>query len=164
MSLGSYFLGVVSFSVAVNLIGMLYPNDKSGVRRAIDICSSLCLLCVVIAPIGGIISEAKKDISLDDIIFDMSESDVEVNSALVTALENESELEIEDKLYRLLSARFDVKDIEIDVSVSVDESGVAINYIKVYLYGSGILTDPRDIKAEVAKYTDAECIIIEGRK
>ena len=67
MSLGRYFLGIVTFSVAVNLIGMLYPSDKSGVRRALDICMSLCLLCAVIAPIGGMIADAKKDISFNGI-------------------------------------------------------------------------------------------------
>ena len=65
MSLGSYFFGIVTFSVVINLIGMLYPNDKSGVRQALDICLSLCLLCAVIAPIGGMVARAKGEISLD---------------------------------------------------------------------------------------------------
>lgn len=164
MTLGSYFLGVVTFSVAINLIGMLYPNDKSGVRRALDICLSLCLLCAVIAPIGGMMAEVKKDIILDDVLFEMPEADIEAGSALMTALAKESENKIEAKLLRILSAEFDEENIEIDVSVRADETGVAIEYVKVYLYGSGLLIDPRDVESAVARYTDAKCMIIEGRR
>ena len=77
MTLGQYFFGIVTFSVVINLIELLYPSDKSGVRRTLDICLSLCLLCAVIAPIGGMVTEAKKDISLDAIDFDLPELNVE---------------------------------------------------------------------------------------
>ncbi len=164
MTLGRYFLGVVTFSVAVNLIGMIYPNDKSGVRRALDICLSLCVLCAVIAPIGGMMAEAKKDILLDDILFEIPDDNVASSDALMTALAKESESEIEEKLFRLLSAEFGEENIEIDVSVIADESGVTIECVKVYLFGSGILIDPREMLSAVARYTDAECKIIEGRR
>ncbi len=164
MTLGRYFLGIVTFSVAINLIGMLYPNDKSGVRRALDICLSLCLLCAVIAPIGGMMAEAKKDISLDDMLLEIPEADIEAGSALMTALAKETEKEIEAKLLSILSAEFDEESIEINVSVKVDETGVEIEYVRVYLYGTGLLINPRDIESAVARYTDAECLIIEGRR
>lgn len=164
MTLGRYFFGIVTFSVVINLIGMLYPSDKNGVRRALDICLSLCLLCAVIAPIGGMVAEAKKDIKLDDIAFEIPESNVEVGKVLLSALAKESENEIEEKLYRLLSEEFDEENIEIDVSVRANEEGVVIERVSVYLYGSGLLIDPRDMARAVARYTDAECRIIEGRR
>ena len=164
MTLGRYFIGIVTFSVVINLIGMLYPSDKSGVRRALDICLSLCLLCVVIAPIGGMIAEAKKDSALDGFAFDIPEADVEAGRSLLSALEKESEKEIEEKLFRLLSEEFGEENIEIDVSVKVNEEGVVIESVSVYLYGSGLLIDPRDMARAVARYTDAKCRVIEGRK
>lgn len=164
MTLGRYFFGIVTFSVVINLIGMLYPSDKNGVRRALDICLSLCLLCAVIAPIGGMVAEAKKDIKLDDIAFEIPESNVEVGKVLLSALAKESENEIEEKLYRLLSEEFDEENIEIDVLVRANEEGVVIERVSVYLYGSGLLIDPRDMARAVARYTDAECRIIEGRR
>jgi hypothetical protein len=164
MSLGRYFFGIVTFSVAVNLIGMLYPSDKSGVRRALDICMSLCLLCAVIAPIGGMIADAKKDISFDGIGFEIPEVNVEATGALLKALEKGSENEIEEKLYRLLSEDFGEDNIEIDVSVNANEDGVTIECVSVYLYGSGLLIDPHDMSRAVAKYTGADCRIIEGRR
>ena len=161
--LGRCFFGVVTFSVAINLIGMLYPSDKSGVRRALDICLSLCLLCTVIAPISGMIKEAKTDISIDDFIFEISEADVEAGKAIMAALAKESERAIEEKLFGILSSEFDEENINIDVSVKADESGVEIECVEVYMYGTGLLIDPRDISSVVAQYTDADCRIIEGR-
>lgn len=164
MTLGRYFLGVVAFSVAINLIGTLYPSDNSGVRRALDICLSLCLLCAVIAPVGGMIADARSELTLDDVISAIPEADVEASNSIMSVLAKESEGEIEEKLFRLLSAEFDEEDIGIDVSVKADETGVAIEYVRVYLYGKGLLIDPRDAEAAVARYTDAECLIIEGRR
>ena len=54
--------------------------------------------------------------------------------------------------------------MEIDVDVIASEDGVVIECVKVYLYGGGLLIDPRDVSAEVARYTEAQCRVIEGRR
>lgn len=162
MSLGNYFLGIVTFSVVINLIGMLYPSDKNGVRQALDICLSLCLLCAIIAPIGGMVAQAKDNISPDD--FELPEINVEAGKSIISILAKESEIEIEEKLFYLLSAEFGEEDMEIDADIVASENGVVIECVKVYLYGGGLLIDPRDVSVAVARYTDAECRIIEGRK
>ena len=164
MSLSGYFLGIVTFSVVINLIGMLYPSDKNGVRNALDICLSLSLLCTVIAPIGGMVAEAKNEISFDDIVLDFPAGDVEASKLLMDMLAQQSQKEIEEKLFELLSADLGEEDMAIEVKVSAGKSGVVIDCVKVYLYGRGLLIDPRDMAAAVAKYTDAECRIIEGRR
>ena len=53
---------------------------------------------------------------------------------------------------------------EIDVDVIASEDGVVIECVKVYLYGGGLLIAPRDVSAEVARYTEAQCRVIEGRR
>lgn len=162
MNLGNYFLGIVTFSVVINLIGMIYPNDKSGVRQALDICLSLSLLCAVIAPIGGMVARAKDNISLEN--FELPEVNIDAERSVMTLLAKESEKEIEDKLFDLLSSEFGEDDMEIDADVVASEDGVVIECVKVYLYGGGILIDPRDVSASVARYTDAQCRVIEGRR
>ena len=78
-------------------------------------------------------------------------------------LSKESERAIEEKLFGILSSEFDEENINIDVSVKADESGVEIECVEVYIYGTGLLIDPRDISSVVAQYTDADCRVIEGR-
>ena len=34
----------------------------------------------------------------------------------------------------------------------------------LYLYGGGLLINPHDVSAEVARYTEAQCRVIEGRR
>jgi hypothetical protein len=109
------------------------------------------------------IKEAKKDISIADFIFEISEADVEAGKVIMESLAKESERAIEEKLWGILSSEFDEENINIDVSVKADESGVEIECVEVYIYGTGLLIDPRDISSVVARYTDADCRIIEGR-
>ncbi len=107
-------------------------------------------------------AQAKEDVSLDD--FEFPEVDVEAGRSIITLLARESEIEIEEKLFDLLSAEFGEKDMDIDVDVIASEDGVVIECVKVYLYGGGLLIDPRDVLATVGRYTDADCRVIEGRR
>ncbi len=162
MSLAGYFSGIVVFSVALNLVSLLYPNDKSGVRRALDVCLSLCLLCAIISPIGSMLNDAKESISLDKLRLEMP--DAEVGADAYYALEAASEKEIEARILKILSSEFDLEDVLVESEVSVGEEGIALRRVDIYLYGKGLLTDPQKIKSVMALYTDAECRIIEGRK
>lgn len=160
--IGEYFIGITVASVAVTLIGMLYSDDKGGVRKALDLCLSLCLLCAVIAPMGGMIAEAKEEIDLSGL--ELPDIDVSADSAIYASLAEASRGEIEEKLKGLIRKRFDLTqdDIEVSASVMADENGIAITKITVWLYGRGVFTDPREIKAFVSGYTDAECEIVNG--
>lgn len=141
---------------------MLYPDDKGGVRKALDLCLSLCLLCAVIAPMGGMIADAKAEIDLSGL--DLPDVDASADSTIYASLAEASREEIEDKLAELIRLKFDLEQDEVRVSASVkaDENGVAITQITVYLNGMGVFTDPREIKAFVSGYTDAECEIVNG--
>lgn len=141
---------------------MLYPDDKGGVRKALDLCLSLCLLCAVIAPIGGMIAEAKEEIDLSGL--ELPDIDASADSAIYAALAEASRGEIEVKLAELIGKRFDLEEDEVGVSASVmaDENGITITRITVWLSGRGVFTDPREIKSFVSDYTDAECEIVNG--
>lgn len=141
---------------------MLYPDDKGGVRKALDLCLSLCLLCAVIAPIGGMISDAKEEIDLSGSL--LPDIDISENSSIYGSIAEASRGEIEAKLRVLIEQKFDLAEDEAEVyaSVTADESGVYITKITVWLYGRGVFTDPREIKAFVSGYTDAECEIVNG--
>lgn len=151
-------------SVAVTLIGMLYPDDKGGVKKALDLCLSLCLLCAVIAPMGGMIAEAKERIELDDRDLELPDIDASADSAIYASLAEASRVEIEERLAELICKKFELEaeNVEVSASVTADESGIGITQITVWLYGRGVFTDPREIKDFVSGYTDAKCEIVNG--
>lgn len=143
---------------------MLYPDDKGGVKKALDLCLSLCLLCAVIAPMGGMIADAKENIDLNDLNFALPDIDASADSALFASLAEASKGEIEEKLAEMIRQKFELAEdnVEVSANVTADENGVDITRITVWLYGRAVLADPREIKAFVSEYTDAECEIVNG--
>lgn len=146
------------------MIGVLYPSEKSSVRGALDLCLSLCLLCAVIAPIGGMISEAKDELGGEELLFDLPDADPSSDAAVFSAIARESGELISERLAEMIRAEFSLSGESAEVSVSVFASGegVDIKGVTVWLRGKGVLTDPREVEAFVAKYTDAECVIVNG--
>ncbi len=162
--IGEYFIGVVTASVVLTLVGMLYPEDKGGVRRALDLFLSLCLLCAVIAPIGGMIADAREEIDLGGFDLDLPDADASAESAIRSALAAESRAMIEKRLEELICGRFDLSEEDTGVTalISVSDNGIEIDRVTIWLSGKALLTDPREIKRFVSEYTDAECEIVGG--
>ncbi len=164
MSIGEYFMSVVASSVIAALVGMLCPDDKGGVKKSLEICISLFLLCVMIAPLGTLISDAKEKIDLDDIDLSLPKLDVTADAAILDSLAKASKAEIERILHDSVCERLEIDgaDIALEADVTADADGVSIGRIVLRLYGSAMWRDPRSLREVIADYTDAECIIVNG--
>lgn len=146
-------------------MGMLYPDDNSGVRRALDFCLSLCLLIAVVAPMGRMLSDAGEMINENVFETVIPEAEIPSDEAVSAILAEESGKMIEEKLEKLICEAFELNGerVAVTVSVSVDETGVLLERVTVWLSGTALATDPRDIKSLIAQYTDAECEIVGGK-
>lgn len=158
-------MGVICASVGLTLIGLLYPDNGSGVRRALDFCLSLCLLVVVVTPLGSMLRDAGD--MINENIFDsvIPEADLPADAAIADSLAEESERLIEERLEKLICEAFDIdgEQVALTASVSVGDTGVSLERVTVWLSGRALLTDPREIKALISEYTDAECEIVGGK-
>ena len=144
---------------------MLYPDDNSGVSRALDFCLSLCLLIAVVTPMGGMLRDAGKMINenvFESVIPDSAQPADEAVSAIIA---EESGEMIEEGFEKLICEAFGLNGerVAVEVSVSVDDSGVSLDSVKVWLSGTALATNPRGIKSLIAQYTDAECEIVGGK-
>ncbi len=164
MSVGEYFMSVVTSSVIAALVGMLYPDDKGGVKKTLEVCISLFLLCVIIAPIGSLISRAKADIDIGGLELELPDIDASADSAIFASLANAGREEIEKILHRSICERLDIAEDElwVNAKVSADGEGIVIEKVTVWLYGKAMWSDPRALQELVAEYTDAECMIANG--
>ena len=164
MSVGEYFMSVVVSSVIAALVGMLYPDEKGGIKKTLDFCISLFLLCVIIAPIGSMLAKARDEIDLGELDLALPDTDVSADSAIYASLVAAGREEIEKRLCELICNRQEISESEITVSASVraDENGVVIDKVTVFLYGKAMWSDPRAISALISEYTDAECLIVNG--
>ncbi len=162
---GEYFIGVVCASAAITLVGIFYPDDGSGVRRALDFCLSLCLLVAVVTPMGGMLKSAGERI--DDSAFEslIPKAEIPSGEAASDLLSEESERMIEERIEELVCKSFalDSEKIAVTASVGVTERGVSLETVTVWLSGTALLTDPREIESLIAEYTDAECEIVGGK-
>lgn len=144
---------------------MLYPDDSSGVRRALDFCLSLCLLIAVVTPMGGMLRDAGKMINENVFESVIPEAEMPADEAVSSALAEESKRMIEGRLEELICKSFEINGEKVAVTASVDvtESGVSLERVTVWLSGTALMTDPREIKSLIAEYTDAECEIVGGK-
>jgi hypothetical protein len=72
---------------------------------------------------------------------------------------------IEERIEELVCKSFDLDGdkIVVTASVGVTETGVSLDTVTVWLSGTALLTDPREIESLIAEYTDAECEIVGGK-
>lgn len=157
--IGEYFIGIITASVAVTLASMLYP-ESGGVRRALDLFLSLCLLCVILAPLGTMIARARDEIDLD-IFDDITASDISADDAVYSSLAEASRIQIEQRLTELFLERFG-GHIEVRAEVSAGGGQVKLTRVILTLYGNSMWEDPRELREFAGKFTDAEIMIVNG--
>lgn len=164
MSIGEYFMSVVVASLIAAIIGIVYPDEKSGVKVTLEYCISLFLLCVIIAPIGSMIANAKESTSEHALDFELPDIDISVDSAVFASLAETAEKEIGEKLRRLICNEIEANadDISVVAEVNTDGGNVIIEKVTVWLYNKAMWSNPREILSVVSEYTDAECIIVNG--
>ena len=144
---------------------MFYPDDGSGVRRALDFCLSLCLLVAIVTPMGGMLKNAGE--AIDGSVFEsvLPEAEIPSGEAVLALLEEESQRMIEERIEELVCKSFELdgENVAVTASVSVTESGVSLETVTVWLSGRALLTDPREIERLISEYTDAKCEIVGGK-
>ncbi len=157
--IGRYFIGIVTASVAVTLLSMLYP-EGGGVRRALDLFLSLVLLCVILAPLGSMIGKLREETDLD-IFGEITAGELSADQAIYSSLAGASREMIEERLTELLDEEFG-GGIEVRADVSIKEGRVMLDRVVLTLYGASMWEDPRELREFIGEYTDAEILIVNG--
>lgn len=150
----------------MGLVSQLLPaQGDGGIRRALDLFLSLCLICAVLSPMSSILAQVREGIENGALDIESPEIDGDIDSAIFDSLANEARGEIELRLRGYICEELKLPEdcVEVGAEVSAGADGVMISRITVYLYGRGMWSDPRKILAAVGKYTDAECVIVNGR-
>ena len=164
--LSEYFLSIISVAVSIGLISQLLPtNEESGIKRALDLFLSLCLICAVISPIQSIVSIVRDEIENGTLGFEIPELDSDSENAVFDSLAEITRADIEKKLEEILCEALELPSecIVIRAETIANPDGVRIVGVTVCLYGRGMWADPRVIIETMGKYTDGECIIVNGR-
>jgi hypothetical protein len=104
---------------------------------------------------------------IDENVFEtvIPEVDMSVGEAVSGALAEESKKRIEKRLEELVCESFDVdsENVAVTVLVAVTDGAVSLDRVTVWLSGTALMTDPREIDSLIAEYTNAECEIVGGK-
>ncbi len=165
--IGEYLVGITIASVIISLVSVLLPDTLSpSIKSSTTTALSFCLICAVLAPLSSVISKAVEDaerLEPELALPEISEGDL---SGLYGSLEEESARAIEEALLSGLISEFGFseKNVSLSAVVSADENGVELLRVVVYLSGSAIMANPREVKAYIGRFTDVECVIVSGRE
>ena len=161
MSASEYVIGIVSASVAVSLIKLLFSDDKGGVKKTLSYILALAMVCAVMLPLGGLLSDFLDGIENGKYNVDVSEGEQGSLSDLIDEAEKVSEAELAAVLARRTEEHFSLPEGSVEVRVTLDfGKSVTITSLTVYLSGRAMWEDPREIKAFIYELTEFECEVV----
>ena len=160
MEINEYLLTLIGASILVSTVAMLAPR---GGKRYVRLCSCLCLLCVILAPLPNI-AKSLEDGSLSSLVGDGEADDMEsfyeeIYNNTVNSANGEM---IADALENMMTKDLSLPEGGFSVTVdTMTENGeVTVKKVTVRLGIEAIGKDPREIVGYLEKMLGCECEII----
>ncbi len=159
--MNGYLSSVIGVALCVGLLEELLPGESQS-RAYIRLLTALCILAVMIAPLGRFLSslpslfeelELREEVVVGDPYGEIVKGTVEeaVREGLVAAVKQE------------LAARFSVNSERAEVGILFHEGGEAIpSRIIITLYGKDIFKDPYKIEEYFGDMIGCECLVVIG--
>jgi hypothetical protein len=158
--MGEYILSVVSAAFCVGLLEELVPNEF-GTKVYLRLLTGLCILAVMIAPMGRLLS------SVEDLFFEIVEleesGENEYEKILKENLGEAVRSELVVAIKRDLAERFGVKNEGTEVGIQLGGAeGLSVTRLIITLKGGDILKNPYEIEDYFGELLECECRVIAG--
>ena len=159
----AYLLTLFATALVAMLVGILAPEgEKGGLSKHVGLLSSLCIVCVLIAPLGNAIADIRE--TLDggvDFPWEENESaeDSPYRDQLQSALDEAGDAYFTEMLTQMLEQEFAISPGEIRcvaVWEQADENPTLAK-VTVLLSGSAIWRDTAAIEAYVTNLLGCPC-------
>lgn len=161
MSAFEYVTGIVSASVAVSLVKLLFSDDKGGVKKTLSYILAVAMACAVMLPLGGLLSDFLEGVENGKYNVDVIEGEPGSLSSLIGEAQKVSEAELAATLAKRIEEHFSIPEGSVEVKVTLDfGEGVTITSLTVYLSGRAMWEDPQAVKAFIYELTDFECEVV----
>ena len=160
----AYLLTLFTTALVIMLIGILAPEgEKVGLSKHVGLLSSLCIVCVLIAPLGNAITDIRE--ALDgNVEFPWAENTNQAESPyrdqLQSALDEAGDTYFTEMLTQMLEREFSIPAGEIRCVTfwEQDDENPKLSKITVLLSGSAIWRDTAAIEAFVTNLLGCPCI------
>ena len=162
--MSGYIYSIVCASAAIGIVCVISPEGS--VKKHLRLVCALCLLCILIGPMSGVINDVKGFLSeegealLDEISGEALRGEYE--NIYEKYLENGYENNVGQAVKSSLLDRFGIPESECRVNVEfADKNGDGIkepSKITVIFSGSSVFRDPKEIKFFVSELVGCECV------
>ena len=153
-----FIITVIAVAVLGGIMGMLSPEGDT--KKYVRFVGSLCLLCALVTPVYGILSEGQ--VGLDDLFPFSEETDSGYEEIYMNALLEGARENAEAEVKRQLCEEMELSDGSLDVSLDIRNDGGKYSVVSatVSLHSSAVFADPREISAFVNELCGCPCSVI----
>ena len=161
-----YIITLICVSVFSGVIEILSPDSAGdSLRKQIRLITSLCVLCVAISPIAGVISSISgAEFDFLSGYTDRGELESKYEEIFKNNLGEHTAESVASESEQMIceSLGIDHDDIEVRLSLVELEGELTARDVTVTLYRSAVATDPRMISDYIEELLGCKCEIIYG--
>ena len=158
--MGEYVLNVVGVALAVGILEELLPNEY-GSKVYVRLLTGLCLLLVMLAPVGSLLRALPDMFSEYEAIEEGADNEYE--RILSESLGEQVREQLAAAVRRDLSSRFGVNSERAEVGIMLGGGDtLSVSRLVITLRGADILKDPYEIEDYFSRLLDCECAVIVG--
>ena len=158
-----YIITLLGVSIICGIIQILAPEGNGdGIKKHVKLISVLCVLCVAISPLGGVIEIfSSLDINISGELFGKQDL-TEYNDIYLNTLEIYNAESVSDTCEGLVCERFGIerKSFDISVSLTVCEESFSVNKAVLLIHSKGLMEDPEKIAEYLSSMLECKCEII----
>ena len=163
-----YIITLVGAALFCGFVEMLSPDGEGGgIKKHIKLLSSLCILCILIAPLVSFAQEVKAyDLGaalseIGDETYDEKYDEI-CNKSIASYSESELGRICEERLMRELDV--EQGGVRVDVRTEYQNDILSVTLATVRIYPEALAKDPRDMERIVSEMLGCECEIIYEKR
>lgn len=159
-----YVITLIAVSIICGIVQTLAPEGNGdGLRKYVKLASTLCLLCIIIAPVSVFIRELNDNgIALGEGWLEVEELDGRYEEVYKESIEGYTAAELEEICETEVSRRFEISGDIFDISVVIisENEMLKVERATLFLHKTTDKNDPRDIAEYISYMLECECEII----
>ena len=160
--MGQYVYGIIGAAAVIGVMEGILPKGGR-TRQYIRVITALCLLCIVIKPVGSfleVLSSLLQDgmESLDEGLAVRDEYEAILEGQIESVVRDELRAAICDEM----SERFSIGNCEVGASLVRKDGVLSVDRVVITLFGKDVFKNPYEIEEYFSDLLDCECIVTVG--
>lgn len=160
--MSGYLLSVIAAAVVVGVIGALAPaGEGDGLKKAVCFVGALCVLCVLIAPVGEFLGWLGNLGDGIELLWNNESAEQQYEQQYKDYLMSFGADSISEALAEHICQHFDIPEEQCHVRVMTGErqGELCVDSVTVILSGGALLRDPYEIENYISGLFDCRCTV-----